>query len=450
MSVQLLHHLRVLFRSAQRDSVDRDLRPSGLLSMWSATPLQTEAAVDVVTAPPPADADVRCVLALGAALLGYGLPAHRVEESVMRLLRALHLSGSVFGLPTALLITLRGSHGIDSHMVRAEPGTIDLARLDALHHLVACVERGELDVVQAERRVRQILEAPRRLPRWVDLVAVALVAFGGTLMLGGNARDAAWSSALGLGTAALLWISATCPAFSRVVPVAGAVLITLSSCLLAHAGTLDHPLVVAFAALFVLLPGLTLTLAMTELATGHLVSGTARSMGALAVFLQLGFGVLLGIRLGRLDQAGVSWLPPAPIEQASLGALLLAVGFAVLFAIRLRDTVRTLGICAVAFFSCRVAGAWLGVEIGVLLAASVVGLCSNAFARSKDRPASTLMLPGVVMLVPGSLGLMSVSAAAMHDPSRALDTGFQMIMVVIALSTGILLSAAAFPARSDL
>jgi uncharacterized membrane protein YjjB (DUF3815 family) len=39
------------------------------------------------------------------------------------------------------------------------------------------------------------------------------------------------------------------------------------------------------------------------------------------------------------------------------------------------------------------------------------------------------------MLVPGSLGLMSVSAAAMHDPSRAFDVGLQMMMVVIALST---------------
>jgi uncharacterized membrane protein YjjB (DUF3815 family) len=54
------------------------------------------------------------------------------------------------------------------------------------------------------------------------------------------------------------------------------------------------------------------------------------------------------------------------------------------------------------------------------------------------------------MLVPGSLGLLSVSVAALHDPTRAFDIGFQMMMVVVALSTGILLSAAALPPRSAL
>jgi uncharacterized membrane protein YjjB (DUF3815 family) len=54
------------------------------------------------------------------------------------------------------------------------------------------------------------------------------------------------------------------------------------------------------------------------------------------------------------------------------------------------------------------------------------------------------------MLVPGSLGMLAVSAAALHDPSRALDIGFQMLMIVIALSTGILVATAAVPPRTTM
>ena len=80
------------------------------------------------------------LLSLAAALLGYGLPAHRVEEAVARLSRAFGRSCTVFGLPTALTLTLYGASGSDSYTVRAEQGATDLSRLDALHH-VGCSAR---------------------------------------------------------------------------------------------------------------------------------------------------------------------------------------------------------------------------------------------------------------------------------------------------------------------
>jgi uncharacterized membrane protein YjjP (DUF1212 family) len=403
-------------------------------------------------APPPGPQDpaLRCILVLGSALLSYGLPAHRVEESVLRLARAFGRHVSVFGLPTAAIVTSYSAEAPFMYTVRAEPGAIDLSRLDALHQLIARIERGELDAGMAEGQARAILEGPRRYPRVLDLPAVALVAFGGALMLGTSARDALWSACLGSLLALLMHLSTQHLALARMLPVLGTVLITFLSCLLAHAGAVAHPLLIAFAAFFVLLPGLTLTLAMTELATGHIVSGAARSMGAAAVFLQLGFGVLLGVRLGSIDQLAVRALEPASLGIASLGGFLLALGFGVLLVIRVRDALLTLLVSALAFFTCRLAGASLGAEIGTLLAATAVGVFSHTFARYRDRPASTLTLPGVVMLVPGSLGMLAVSAAALHDPSRALDIGFQMLMIVIALSTGILVATAAVPPRTTM
>jgi uncharacterized membrane protein YjjP (DUF1212 family) len=415
--------------------------------MWSASPAAATTSQVMPGAPDP---EIRCLLALGSALLGYGLPAHRVEESLLRLARALGVQISVFGLPTVVLITAHRRGCDTTHSARAALAAIDLSRLDALHRLISRVERSELDAVTAELEARAIIDGPGRHPSWLNFVAVASVTFGGALMLGAPTNEAAWSALLGLGVGALLGVSARNAVLERITPILATALVTLASVMLSHAGVVAHPLVVTFAAMLVLLPGLALTLAMVELATGHLVSGAARSIGAAALFLQLASGVLVGLELGQLDTATISPLAPATFGMASLGALLLALGFAVLLVIRLRDALPTLVICALAFFVCRGAGVWLGADLGVLIAATTVGLCSHTFACKCDRPSSTLTLPGVVMLVPGSLGLIAVSAAALHDPARALDVGFQMSMVVVALSTGILIAAAALPPRTSI
>ena len=421
----------------------------GLLEIWLGPAMRSSIGIETPLHA-VSDPAVRCILALGAALLGYGLPAHRVEESVLRLARAFGHSASVFGLPTALIITLRGSAGGDVHVVRAEPGTIDLTRLDALHRIVVRVEQRLLDAEAAEQELTSVLQAAPAVARGFDLAAAALVGFGGNLMLGGRIDEAGWSAALAVGVGCLMALGVKRPALARVLPLAAAAAVTLVSSGLSHLGWIAHPLVVAFASQFLLLPGLMLTLAMTELATGHMVSGTARSMGAAVVFLQLGLGTLLGARLGHVSQSMPALLSPPTFAPAAAGALVLATGFIVLLRVRRSDVAQTMATAALAFLVCRFAGTWLGAELGALIAACVVMLYGHAFARRLDRPSSTLTLPGVCMLVPGSLGLMSVSAAALSDPTRALTIGFQLLMVLIALSSGILFAAAVLPPRTGM
>ena len=52
--------------------------------------------------------------------------------------------------------------------------------------------------------------------------------------------------------------------------------------------------------MIVLVPGLTVTTALNELATRHLMSGTGRLMGAMMAFLVMGLGVTLGGKLAGL------------------------------------------------------------------------------------------------------------------------------------------------------
>ena len=211
------------------------------------------------------------------------------------------------------------------------------------------------------------------------------------------------------------------------------------------------------AGLIVLIPGLTLTLAVTELATRNLVAGTARLMGALATFVSIGFGVAVGqhllhhvvpelsdVRTGSVSVASLpDWTLPF-----SLG--IVAFPLAVLFRARACDVAAIMGSAFVAFYGARF-GAWaLGPETGVCIAAILVGVASNLYARVTGNPAAVPMLPGILLLVPGTLGFESVRSFVAKDALAGVATAFQMIFIAISIVAGLLIANASTPSRRPL
>ena len=94
------------------------------------------------------------------------------------------------------------------------------------------------------------------------------------------------------------------------------------------------------ASLIVLLPGMTLTNAVNELTSQHLVSGTARFAGALTTVLKLTIGTAIALTLAQL--IGLQPQVRALAAAAGLGRMasrwsLAAFAFAVLFRAQRRD-----------------------------------------------------------------------------------------------------------------
>jgi uncharacterized membrane protein YjjB (DUF3815 family) len=233
------------------------------------------------------------------------------------------------------------------------------------------------------------------------------------------------------------------PRWAAVWPATAAVVAGFASTAAAAASLTRAPWIVTLASLIVLLPGLTLTLAMREVATGHLSSGAARMTGAAATFLALGCGIAFA------DQLGDAWLHAAPGLVAApaealpewtlwLGYAASAVAFVPLFGAPLRDVGWIALGCAAS-----VAGSSLGVTaLGPMLApfagALAVGVVGNAFARVADRPAAIVTLPGLLLLVPGSLGIRSMSALLADDVVTGIGTAFTVGFVAAALVSGLL------------
>ncbi|WP_396206085.1 threonine/serine exporter family protein, partial [Gemmatimonas sp.] len=230
-------------------------------------------------------------------------------------------------------------------------------------------------------------------------------------------------------------------------PLAGFVVTTLAFTIDGVLGTRTG-YATSLAGLAILLPGLTFTVALTELSTRHLASGTARLSGAIVTFLGLGFGLALGAKAGgaagnalshllpMLDGALPRTMLPGWAEWA--GLLVAPLAFTVLLSARRQDAPLIVIACAAAYITSKLAGAAVGEELGAFLGAFVVSAGSNLLARARRRVAMVTQVPGLLILVPGSIGFRSVTSLLGQEVETGIQTGFRVAIVGISLAAGIL------------
>jgi uncharacterized membrane protein YjjP (DUF1212 family) len=401
---------------------------------------------------PPPEAGVAFTLRLGQALHRYGTPAHRLEEQMRLVSQRLGLEARFFSTPTSIFASFGPPEALRTSLIRVEPGEMDLGRLARLDALVEEVIRGRLSAEEGAERVEAVLAEPPRYGSPLLLVCWALAAGGGARLFGGGPREMGVAALISLLVGGLeLWTRRQPSTVWVLEPVAA----ILSSALAVVAASLVGPLsvqVVTLAGLIVLLPGLSLTVAINELATRNLISGTSRLTGAALVFLELGFGVALGTRLSELlplpAKLGPVTALPEWTEPLALVSMLFAVS--ILFRARPRDWGWIALAGTLAYEGSRLGAQVLGPQLGAFVGALTVGLVTNLLARVRNRPAVITLVPAIMLLVPGSIGFRSMESLLARDVLAGVDTAFSMLMVAVGLVAGLLFANALVQPRKVL
>lgn len=389
---------------------------------------------------------------LAVALHRFGTPSHRLEMVMETLCDCLRLEGSFFVTPTAIFASLGDDQREATHMRRLRGSEIDLFKLARLDQVFNEVGDGRLGVEQGREQVRSIVASPASYGSWVQLVMYALACGGAARFFGGGNREILVTFGIGLLLGSLSWCGVRVLAIRRLFePLGGtlaAALAVLSASFLPGL-SVDK---VILGSLIVLIPGFSLTIAAAELANGHLVSGTARFAAAVTTFLMLGFGVLLGQTFAAMAVGAPAAEEIAVLPDWTLYVLLPVAGLAIalLFRAPLRDLVWILLVASAGFLLVGAAGERLGPVIGVFCGALGVGCGSNLFARLLDRPAAITRMPGLLFLVPGGLGFLSVTSLLQGDPLEGLVTAFRVALVAISLVVGLMVSSALVPPRKIL
>ncbi len=397
----------------------------------------------------PALVDIDFVVELAQRLHTYGASSQRLEGAVTQVARRLGLDTEIWSNPTGMILSFpdreRGAPHSITRVIRLAPGDTNLGRLAATDAIAEDVMAGRRDIASGLAAIRALDRPPRRFAK-----ALAIFSFGlSSASVAGLLPHSGWAdlgtaAVLGMMIGALTVFSEKRPRWSDAHEALAAFIATFLASAVATILPISLQSVV-IAALIVLMPGLSLTTAVAELASQQLTSGTTRFAGALTVLLKLTFGAVAASHVVGL----LGWQPvpnagsTLPDWMPWLTLLAGSYAFAILFKAARRDILLVMASVWLGYAATRFAATLPGAEnnalpSGVFFAGMVVTAVSNAYGRYFNRPGSLVRVPGIILLVPGSLGFRSFNFAFAHDVMLGLDTAFAVIAALIALVAGIL------------
>jgi len=144
-------------------------------------------------------------------------------------------------------------------------------------------------------------------------------------------------------------------------------------------------------------------------------------------------------------------LRPQPEWVVWCALALAAYAFAVLFQAGRRDYPLVMGAVIAGYLISRFSGEWLGPIAGVFLAALAATAAGNSYARWFNRPGALLRLPGIIILVPGSISLRGVISLVQSQDIGAGETAAMAALnTLMALLAGLVFGNLLVSARRSL
>jgi len=404
----------------------------------------------------PLPLEVRFLKRYARQLHMAGVPAHHFERMMTALADKLGFNCQALSSPTSIFLSFQyqddeeDNHPIPMQLDRMDPPTINLGNTAELYDMGNSLLEGEASIEQAYATLSHW--QPKQLyPVWLQVICWGLSGGAVAVMLAASWPGiiaAALSGALtgtlmtqagaslrqgGLEAIAALFSTFLVFALNRLIPGLDVFIVIMSS-------------------LIVLIPGLGLTIAVTELSTDHLASGSARLSGALVTLLKLSLGVLIGTVIvgwfGWSTDMVSTVRPPAPPDWFRWPALLAAAfSFAILFSVRTKELYVAMIAAVSSYVISRIGVAVGGLEFGVLLASMSVAVLGNLYGRVFKQSGALVRVPGVILLVPGTVGYHGATALFLEGGANLTDTSLLALRLLIALVGGLLFGNTLLPPR---
>jgi uncharacterized membrane protein YjjP (DUF1212 family)/uncharacterized membrane protein YjjB (DUF3815 family) len=386
------------------------------------------------------------IIALASALHAAGTPAHRLEEMIEDVTEKLGHKAVVFSTPTMLMLGFGPYERQRTVLLRVSPVEVHLGRLDGLDHIARCVVGGVWTPGEGKAELEKAKQQPQRQkPIWLILTWLLLSATSARFF-GGGLVEMGVAAVIGavIGALAIAWprLMTGAPIFELLGATVAAVIAGGAATLAAANGWTCSSYVAMLSGVVGLLPGFTLTVAVTELATRHLASGTARATAAATTLLQMAVGVALGGKIAEGVFGKTPLMSPEAMPSWTELALLApaAAVMGVFCSTRKDRIVPIVIVSALGFYGARLGAEWLGPELGAAIGAFVVGLASRVHGALGECPQFLTLVPATLLLVPGSFGFRSVSLFLGENVTSGLDAALRMLLIAMSISAGLLVA----------
>ncbi len=333
-------------------------------------------------------------------------------------------------------------------MLRLDPARPNLRKLALLNEIFDELQAGKITLDTATAHLRSIDERCPPPNAIASLFALAGVAMGVAVLLGGGIHELLVAALIGACTGVLSFFTTRNATMDRLFQFFAAFAATLIVAAYTHFVAPVNLYIAIVAGVVVLLPGYSLTLALHELANQELIAGTARLGRVLAILLALGCGAILGFAV-----VGASILHTGDVRPHPVGPMywvpaivLLSVGLSIELDARLRDYPWVFLASFVALGTTFYFNLLPLHQVTPFIAALICGLVANGGARYLRVPQPIMLVPALHVLVPGSLSYQSVLWIVSRDYSDAATLATSAVLSAILIVAGLLLSQLLVPA----
>lgn len=380
------------------------------------------------------DVEVAAMLReLGIALIECNQPTNLVEAR-LRAIAARYTNEKVrvMVLPTALVVQVGNVAYEVETAVRPTTQLNLAARIDALAELA---EVGAITPADAAREAAIARTTPPRFGPVATVIGYTVTTLGFGMVI-----NPTWASLwgyvfLGAVVGAITLLGRPFPLLNAILPTLAAAVVTLLATWFVADAANDGLLRVISPPLVAMLPGLALTIAAMELASGQVVGGASRLIYGVAQLMLLVFGVGLGLHVG-------AYLEPQQ-QSAQMGSwalyvavVVISLGLYVYLSAPKGSLLWLMMAVAVALIGQKVGGLFLSATHSGAVGAFLVVPFAMLGARIKTSPpAIVMMLAAFWALVPGALSFETLNEAA-HGEGDIMTLGSTVAAIFsIALGT---------------
>jgi len=394
-----------------------------------------------------ADAEIFLV-ECARALHRYGAPAHVLEAEMVRTGSRLAIAVQIFSLPTYLAISVGPLDRQRTFHLRVDPGSIKLSSRDEMHAIQRQVLEGELPCAQGTRALRELHLRPSDFGMVWQMIAYGLSAAAAARFFTGGIREILASAILGMLIGTMVVLLNMRRDRAAVTEFVAGIVASLGAWSLAWIFPPVATNIVVLASIVSLLPGYTLTTSLTEVATRNLASGGSRFVGAAMTLLALGFGVAIGDKilehLPSIQSAVSDPLLPWTILPAAFS---IALAMLILLQAKMSDSFIILCAVLLGLYGARFGAVLVGPQLGVCIGAFLVSLTGNIFSHVTKRSPNMVIAPGLIPLVPGSLGMRGAGALFHNDAESGASWAIAALVVAGSLVAGLLAANVFVPPR---
>ena len=383
----------------------------------------------------------RLLVYLGCAMVACGQTVGDVEDEVVEVAGILGFGQTqIAASPTGVTLSLGTGEPATFESIK---GPLRLDQAVDVRDIRYGLARGRLSVDDATAQLASLRDRPPRYPRWAGDLGIVVISLGIALVLQPGRANIAFAALGGLVVAGLVRLARRFGLVATLLPTLAAGLLGCAVFAAANAGLLEGPLRTLLAPLAVLLPGALLVTAMSELAAGDMMSGSARLIYGVVQLMLFTLGVVAASRLLRVPDAQLTNLRVDELGwwTAPVGIVLIVCGLLLAESPPVRLLPWIAAVLTLAFVA-QTLGQQVSAALGSFLGALAASLGAYLVEAIKPSlPRLVVFLPAFWLLVPGSLGLLSTTQVVL-EPSQALASVISVVGVISALALGLLVGSA--------